>query len=128
MKKPTKTWQEAIDYCKQLELGGYKDWRLPDIDELFQLADKSRYNPAIDPIFSGTIPYYYWSSRSYENNTSNAWNVNFNYGTVFIFNKSNNFYVRAVRGGQCGSVDAIRFVDNGDGTVTDNKTGLMWEK
>ena len=25
-------------------------------------------------------------------------------------------------------LDGKRFVDNGDGTVTDNKTGLMWEK
>ncbi len=25
-------------------------------------------------------------------------------------------------------VSAVRFVDNGDGTVTDNKTGLTWEK
>ena len=27
-----------------------------------------------------------------------------------------------------GSKTPPRFVDNGDGTVTDNQTGLMWEK
>ena len=27
-----------------------------------------------------------------------------------------------------GSLHAQRFVDNGDGTVTDHQTGLMWEK
>jgi len=26
------------------------------------------------------------------------------------------------------STGAVRFVDNGDGTITDNQTGLMWEK
>ena len=33
--------------------------------------------------------------------------------------------VRAVRG---GSTIANRFVDNGNGTVTDRSTGLMWQK
>ncbi len=27
-------WNQAMDYCKQLNEGGYDDWRLPDIDEL----------------------------------------------------------------------------------------------
>ena len=28
------TWPEAIDYCQNLNEGGYTDWRLPNIDEL----------------------------------------------------------------------------------------------
>jgi Protein of unknown function (DUF1566) len=27
-----------------------------------------------------------------------------------------------------GTAQAQRYVDNGDGTITDNDTGLMWEK
>jgi hypothetical protein len=38
---------------------------------------------------------------------------------------SNGGYVRAVRAGQCGSFG--NFIDNGDWTVTDTSTGLMWE-
>jgi hypothetical protein len=41
----------------------------------------------------------YWSSTTYQNNPNNAWNVNFNDGNVNANNKSNNNYVRAVRGG-----------------------------
>jgi hypothetical protein len=41
----------------------------------------------------------YWSSTTYQNNPNNAWNVNFNADNVNNNNKSNNNYVRAVRGG-----------------------------
>ena len=41
----------------------------------------------------------YWSATTYQNNPSNAWNVNFNDGNVNANNKSNNNYVRGVRGG-----------------------------
>ena len=45
---------------------------------------------------------------------------------VSFLDKSFLYYVRAVREGQCGSLD--NFVDNGDGTVSDTDTGLMWQK
>jgi len=41
----------------------------------------------------------YWSSTSNANNPDNAWNVNFNNGNVNDNDKSNNNFVRAVRGG-----------------------------
>ncbi|MGD0295236.1 MAG: DUF1566 domain-containing protein [Terracidiphilus sp.] len=33
-------WQPAVEYCRNLQLGGYSNWRLPKIDEL-----KTIYNP-----------------------------------------------------------------------------------
>ncbi len=41
----------------------------------------------------------YWSSSTYADNPTNAWNVNFNDGNVNANNKTNNNAVRAVRGG-----------------------------
>jgi len=30
-------WGKAVSYCETLTLGGYSDWRLPNIDELSNL-------------------------------------------------------------------------------------------
>ena len=41
----------------------------------------------------------YWSASTYAPNPDNAWIVNFNDGNLNANNRTNNNYVRAVRGG-----------------------------
>jgi hypothetical protein len=35
------TWRKTVSYCGNLRLAGYRDWRLPTLDELASLVDKS---------------------------------------------------------------------------------------
>jgi hypothetical protein len=107
--------------------GGFSDWRMPTVKELQSIVDYGRWNPAINTtFFPGTVGSYNWSSTTYTGFTSNAWRVSFYYGDISNASKSYSHHVRAVRGGQAASLD--RFVDNGDGTVTDTATGLMWQQ
>ena len=44
------TFAEALAYCEDLELGGFDDWRLPNVRELQSIADYSRYPAAVDSL------------------------------------------------------------------------------
>lgn len=94
------TWAEAEAACKALRLGGHDDWRLPTIEELESIRDRSRIFPAIDPVaFPGTPNAFLWSSTGYVgDNKYYAWVVDFSYGSSFIYGRNSSSRVRAVRG------------------------------
>ena len=93
-----RTWENAISYCEGLSLGGFTDWRLPNVKELSSLVDDSRYNPSIDPLFTSTLSSNYWSSTTCAGLTPYAWYVNFYYGDTNNYSKAYTYYVRCVRG------------------------------
>lgn len=148
---------EAVAYCAGLTLSGRSDWRLPNIKEsysliLFSGTDASEYTgtdtsvlvPFLDPIFDwafGDLDHVYSNDRLIDAqyasatlyvsitmvNDSTMFGVNFVDGRIKgypLYNKE--FYVRCVAGDEGYGVND--FVDNGDQTVSDGATGLMWQK
>lgn len=124
------TWQEAtalfIEMLNSSEFGGYSDWRLPTIKELVSILDYGRNHPTIDTnYFPKTMLAPYWSSTVSSFRGDSAWHINFTYGNDYYTDyESRSYLVRAVRGPQSDNT----LVDNGDGTVTDTSTGLMWQQ
>ncbi len=101
-------WGTGLAYCEGLTLGGYSDWRLPNIRELESLTDDTRRNPAVNPVFfpgikeSSSTPLpglYYWSSTPNAALPDNRWSVSFSMGyTVSPVKSEKDKSVRCVRG------------------------------
>ncbi len=132
-------WSDAAGYCESLDTGGVTDWRLPSVKELWSLRDFSQGWPWVDTDYfylvgdgSDLAQHHSWSNNLYlvESEYQNdqvagdpAWIVNDWTGHIKAMSGSR--FVRCVSGDEYGIND---FVDNGDGTVTDNATGLIWSQ
>jgi hypothetical protein len=80
-------------------VGGYKDWRIPTVQELTTILNCA-YPVCADPSLGPTKPWLYWTSSTDSFDPGFAWAVNFGTGQVEKRDKYNEIvYVRAVRGG-----------------------------
>ncbi len=141
-------WTEAKTIPATLNAanyGGYSDWRLPSIKELYSIWNGSSGWPYIDTNYF-TVNYtsemelshaIFWSSTKYtgllqstvepETGSEMAFGVNFGTGHIkaYSLNVGPKHLLRCVRGDIYG---VNNFKDNGDGTITDSATGLMWSQ
>ncbi len=154
------SFAEAQTYADTLNaqsFGGYNDWRLPSMKELYSLMDFRGTDPnTTGTDTTGLVPFIdtdyfafaygdtaageriidaqFWSSNAYVGtvfgNRSAAFGLNLadgrikGYPTSGFVVKQN--YVYFVRGNTEYGIN--HFTDNGDGTVTDDATGLMWSQ
>jgi hypothetical protein len=95
------------------------------LNEQINLVKYVNSYPAIDnDIFPNNPSNFYWSSNAYTRNTLEAWSINFTDGAVDYMRKTLSFNVRCVSGQQITN----GFIDIGNGTVSQNDTGLIWQK
>lgn len=130
------TVENATTYCDTLKLAGYSDWRLPTPLEAYSILNHQRSNPAIDITqFVNTGAEYWWTNTAQSTDASKIWVTNAGGGIgnhlkteTVSAGGTKKIHVRAVRTPFTPQSLTARFVDNGNGTVTDQLSNLVWEK
>jgi len=128
--------ENAIAYCDTLTLGGFTNWRLPTAQESFSILNMQNVNPALNTTyFPNNNAEYWWTSERQANDTNKIWVTNAGGGIgnhqrteTVSAGGTKKFQVRAVRDVQAVPTVIAHFTDNGDSTITDNLTNLVWQK
>jgi len=128
--------ENAIVYCDSLTLAGHTNWRLPSAQESFSILNMQNVNPAINSTyFINTTAEYWWTSERQANDTNKIWCTNAGGGIgnhprteTISAGGTKKFHVRAVRDVTIPLTIPAHFTENGDSTITDNLTNLIWQK
>jgi hypothetical protein len=130
-------YHEGVQYCKTLKLGGFDDWRMANIKEGHTIADYGSARPTIHmkyfkDVFPG-IPGYgdrgkggMWGGPIAPDHPNSAWHLGFIDGHNMGYPRGGYKTTRCVRADNNGSYFLPEFVNNGDETVTDKFTGIVW--
>jgi hypothetical protein len=132
-------YHEGVQYCKNLELGGYSDWRMPSMKEGHTIAHYASARPTIHTKYfkdvDPGIPGYgdrgkggMWGGPIAPDHNNSGWHLGFIDGHFMGYPRTGYKTTRCVRADNNGTYFRPDYVDNDDGTVTDKVTDLIWQQ
>ena len=121
---------EAESYCENLVLGGYSDWRLPSVEELENSASykyETNWRYTISTVFKNIDSWKFWTSTKYTLDPNSHWVICFGQGFSHVYNNSEVFHARCVRGKDQHLTEPVLKRDDQKEVVTEDATKLMWQ-
>ena len=132
----TYTWEDAPNHCNDLNeevFAGIDSWRVPNTMELLTIVDNSKNKPAINSNFT-KMTTDVWTSKSWKSSyegvsESNAYYFSPSYGSEGSTGKTEKLKVLCVSGDEMQTSKESDFeISEDEMTVTDKRTGLVWER
>ncbi len=140
-----RTWKEAWDFCKNLEYGGFSDWRLPTLPEAFTIAGLNDEEAAESGFEYQTeiLEYnFFWTSSTYHSadyDTDYAWRIVDHDDTSFSYSvydvgtgkevQDKTYILRCVRGEKYDTFSKLEKKKiNGGEVFEGSRYKLMWQK
>ena len=131
------TWENRNTHCNELNSSNYagkNNWRVPNPLEFLTIVDNSTYNLAINSNFTN-MPTgssdFLWTNQDYGGDTSifaRAFNPYYGWYSDEE-SKTSTYKVLCVSGDELTVATSSDFTTSSDGDIlTDNRTGLMWQK
>ena len=129
-------WEDAVSHCENLIYAGYDDWRLPSVREMSSILVSNKYMVEYNRTFlnffpdfvreSGHIPF--WTSDRARYTSEDALLLNFYNNEIIAYSETKPAAAICVRGEKLPGSEFETVEINGDEVVTDQATGLMWQK
>ena len=90
--------KDAKQYAAELRIGGYSNWRVPTLQELVALVDRTKHEPYIDTeAFPNTPLDWFWTVSPYDSSNYYVWVVYFGNGDSSSLGVNYPSRVRCVR-------------------------------
>ncbi|MBI4384678.1 MAG: DUF1566 domain-containing protein [Nitrospinae bacterium] len=136
------TWHQGQEYAAKMserKFAGHRNWRLPTgtearelFDPEFSNTDREGVEIHLDPVFPSGCGHTTWTSETRGAKAAMGYDYRADY-EYWLAKENDGFpsgarLVRHLQTAQDLEREENRFVDNGDGTVSDLETGLMWKK
>jgi len=125
------TFKEAEKQAKATKLCGLDNWRLPTVEELYWLAERSKIRPAIETKFFPQTYFNnnddYWSNTPVKGDSNKRWTVNFRHGFDNHQAENTKQRLRLVSGDNPFSLktENKRFITTGQ-CIKDTLTQMTW--
>ncbi|WP_415395975.1 DUF1566 domain-containing protein [Sulfurimonas sp. CS5] len=91
------TYYQSKDYCADLVIGKYNNFRIPSLVELQSIVDYKNYNSAIKKGFDYVSDEYYWTTTPFVGEKNVVWLIHFKKGERTVKDMHYDRHIRCVQ-------------------------------